>query len=257
MLELSAGQIDLWFCFYEPLRDHSLLASYQALLSQDELARQMRFRFESDRHRHLVTRALLRTVLSRYVQLPAAEWEFGRTEHGKPTIASGHHAAKNLSFNISHTQGLILLGITVGSALGVDAEHIRARQAPVDIARSFFSRMEVDTLDKLVGEQRHERFFQYWTLKESYLKARGSGLSVPLDQFGFHFTSHEAIALSIDPALQDCASRWKFWQFKPSVDHLVAVCASRAPQVQQQLVGRRVIPLVQEELFELSILASS
>ncbi len=249
MLELTPEKIDLWFVFFDAIQDESLLNQYRRLLTQAERQQEKRFYFVRDQRRYLVTRALVRTVLSRYAPIAPEQWLFAANAYGRPEIANPHLSQK-ISFNLSHTQSLIVLGVTSGNALGVDTENVRLRQAPLEIAQHYFSPAEVRALSELPTETQYQHFFQYWTLKESYIKARGMGLSIPLDQFGFHFAADREIGISIHPALNDQPSRWHFWQFKPAADYLVAVCAERFGSAKQALIMRNSVPLVKEELLE-------
>jgi 4'-phosphopantetheinyl transferase len=70
-------------------------------------------------------------------------------------------------------------------------------------------------------------FFDYWTLKEAYIKARGLGLTLPLGQFTFHRIPGRAPAISFAPELHDDPSSWQFAQFWPTRDHRMAVAVRR------------------------------
>src|SRR5689334_25391108 len=119
---MQRADIHLWFVFAEQIREPSLLESYRRLLTPEERAQEVRFRFPRDQRRYLLTRALVRTTLSRYVDLPPESWRFVPDEFGRPHIANDVPSAKRLSFNIAHTHDTIVLGIAAGCALGVDVE---------------------------------------------------------------------------------------------------------------------------------------
>lgn len=258
MLPLDPAQVDLWFTFYDDIRDERLLRDYRRLLTQDELAQEKRFHFGKDQHRYLVTRALVRTVLSRYAPVAAADWVFSKSAHGRPQIANDADSARRISFNISHTLGLIVLAVTSGrQALGVDTENLRRRQISIDVADRFFSAAEVSALHAVPSAAQHERFFHYWTLKESYIKARGLGLSIPLDQFGFHFPGEALVDIRIDARLGDAASRWRFWQLRPAPDYLAALCVERTQPEAPRLVTHRIVPLSQQAPLECALLSAS
>ena len=188
-LSLDATQVHLWLIFPEDIKDETLLQRYLALLSSAERMQAPRFHFAHDRHRYVVTRASIRTVLSRYAGLAPEQWQFTVSSHGRPQIANGHSDAASLSFNVSHTAGLIAIGVTQNGALGVDVENMNVRPAPIDIADSHFAPEEQSALLAVPESRRDESFFRYWTLKESYIKARGLGLSIPLNRFSFHLPS--------------------------------------------------------------------
>lgn len=257
MLPLDPARVDLWFTFYDDIREERLLTEYRRLLTEGERAQEKRFHFAKDQHRYLVTRALVRSVLSRYVSVAPADWIFSKTAHGRPEIANDADLARTVSFNLSHTQGLIVLAVSSGQELGVDTENLQRREISIDVANRFFSPAEVRELHRVPAAAQHERFFHYWTLKESYIKARGLGLSIPLDQFGFSFPRPAEVEISIDAQLGDLASRWRFWQLRPAQDYLAALCVERTRPTAPQLVMRRIVPLAQEEPFQCEVLRTS
>jgi 4'-phosphopantetheinyl transferase len=256
MLELEPGQIHLWMTFFGEIRDTWLLQRYDRLLAPEEREQQRRFQFEIDRRRYLVTRALVRTVLSQYVAVAPHEWAFAANAYGKPEIVNADPRARQIAFNISHTRSLILLGITSNGVVGVDVENCRAREAPLKIANQFFEPKELAELRALPTAQQHDRFFEYWTLKESYIKARGIGLSIPLDWFGFQFSGERTVRISMRPELNDRPSRWRFWQFRPAAFYLAAVCAE-ATEANQRLFARKIVPLLHVENFDFGTVRTS
>jgi len=155
-----------------------------------------------------------------------------------------------LSFNISHTHSLIVLGVTKGRALGVDVENFRAREVSIEIADRFFAPQEVAALTAAPAQQQQYRFFEYWTFKESYIKARGLGLSLPLDKFSFHYPDDLAVELAIRPELADDSARWQFWQFRPRPEYLVAICAERVGAESPSLIVRQAVPMLSEKTFD-------
>lgn len=253
----AAGDVDLWLAFYDEIVDERLLLRLRELLSEAEQRQQVRFYFADDRKRYLVTRALVRTVLSRYAPIAPAEWAFSANQFGRPQIANPEPECCGLSFNISHTRGLIALAVTRHRELGVDVENVRTRQVSTGIADRFFSPVEVAELATAPLEQRQDRFFEYWTFKESYIKACGMGLSMPLDQFSFHYPHERAVRIEIEPALGDDASRWSFWQCRPSAEHLLALCVERKGSGAMRLGVRKIVPTVMDEALEAEWLKSS
>ncbi len=252
MEQIDSLQIHLWLTFLDEITDPHLLGEYRLLLSDAELRQQARFRFERDRHRYLVTRAMVRTVLSKYVDVALSEWRFVSNAYGKPSIAAEHAAAAGIEFNVSHTDGLVVMGVACERVLGVDVENVHAGNVDIQIADRYFAAAEVAALRALPREQQQQRFFEYWTLKESYIKARGMGLSIPLDRFWFQL-SVGARAQLIDPADGDRADRWSFWQLVPDPARLAAICAERRDQ-SLRVVTRRLVPCRSEELFACTFL---
>ncbi|CAB3787749.1 4'-phosphopantetheinyl transferase family protein [Pararobbsia alpina] len=229
------------------------------MMSGAERQKELRFRFAEDRRCYVVTRALLRTVLSRYAALDPSQWSFALNAYGKPEIGNPYRAKQRISFNLSHTDGLIVLAITAGSALGIDTENVRTRRAPIDIADSFFAADEVAALRQLTVEEQDKRFFSYWTLKEAYVKARGMGLSIiPLDKFSFHLSGDRGIGISFRSPLHD-PSTWRFWQFCPSPDHLAALCieCDNPISIESEVAIRKAVPLHGEETITCRVIRQS
>ena len=225
MERIDSGQVHVWLAYLDAITDARTLAAYWLLLSEAEQRKQLRFHFERDRHRYLVTRAMQRSVLSKYVDIAPGNWQFALNPYGKPSIAPEHVAAGGIEFNLSHTDGLVVMGVTRERAIGVDVENVRTRKADIEIADRYFAPEEVLALRPLPDEKQKQRFFEYWTLKESYIKARGMGLSIPLECFAFNLEDPEQIRVTIDPSLRDYAGRWWFWQLMVDHDHLAALCA--------------------------------
>jgi 4'-phosphopantetheinyl transferase len=246
-LLLPPEEIHLWLAFYDEITDERLLSDYRSLLNPAEKEQQVRFYFAKDRLRYLVTRALVRTVMSRYVPIDPRDWVFSTNAYGCPEIANAQGREAFLSFNISHTESLIVLGVTTRRALGVDVENFRAREVSIEIADRYFAPAEVAALNNVPPQQQQYRFFEYWTFKESYIKARRMGLSLPLDKFSFHYPHDRALEIAIDAELADDAARWQFWQFQPRPEYLVAICAERIPDQPPRLVVHQTVPMSSEK----------
>jgi 4'-phosphopantetheinyl transferase len=136
----------------------------------EERAQQQRFYFEKGRHEYLVTRALVRTVLSKYVTVDPSTWRFEKNEYGKPAIVYPQ-GLPPLTFNLSNTTGLIACLVAFGRDVGVDVEDMTRPGETVEIAEQFFSPTEVAALRALPASAQRYRFFEYWTLKEAYIIA--------------------------------------------------------------------------------------
>jgi len=247
IIGISSDEVHLWFAFFGEITDEQLHAAYRTTLSASEKEQEPRFYFARDRQRFLVTRALVRTVLSRYIPIRPADWVFSTNAYGRPEIANTEAKDLGITFNISHTHSLIVMGVAMRRLLGVDVENVGARAVSIDIADRFFAPAEVMALANVPIDQQQDRFFQYWTLKESYIKARGMGLSLPLDKFSFHLPSARAIDISIDPELSDDPARWQFWQLRPAPEYLMAICAERVDACAPRLTFRQTIPMLSEK----------
>jgi len=243
LISLPAGDIHLWFCFHGDDGNPALTAEYFSLLTPEDRSRHDRFHFARDQHRYLLTRVLARSVLSRYAPVQAQAWRFAAGPFGRPRIeASLAEEAHGLDFNLSHTDGLIVMAVARGIDLGVDAENLGCKAAP-EVADHFFSPSESAALNALPPSLQAERFFELWTLKESYIKARGMGLQIPLDSFSFTLDDPGGIAFALADSLDGTAQRWRFWQLQPTHEHLVSVCAAPGHSSPARIVCREVAPL--------------
>jgi 4'-phosphopantetheinyl transferase len=224
VLPFNAVHIDLVRTADQAVLDK--LDSYRPLLSQDEHARMARFVFDRDRRAFLMTRALVRKMLSRYAPVAPADWRFIANVHGRPEILERPPNAPDLRFNISHTDGLIACAVTIGREVGVDVEHIN-RQLTHDVAGRFFAPNEVTDLRRLPAEDQKRVFFDYWTLKEAYIKARGFGLALPLGDFAFKLDPPHPPAITFEPTLEDDPATWQFMQDWPTPQHRLGVAVRR------------------------------
>ncbi|MDE1997881.1 MAG: 4'-phosphopantetheinyl transferase superfamily protein [Burkholderiales bacterium] len=239
--------ITIWSVSLQECLDISLLAQYEGLLSQDERKRWTQFMFEKDRHCYLVSRALLRTVLANILAVHPSEVCFGKSSKGKPFLT--HPKGGELSFNLTHCEDMVLLAVANRGQIGIDVEP-STRSAPLDIAYQYFAEHEVRSLKACAPKLRDEYFFALWTLKESYVKATGQGLSTPLHSFGFSFDRAKEIVLSGDSAWSVNPNNWCFTQWRASPTHIAALCIERANQaIYPALCFHRSIPLVCDDIF--------
>lgn len=243
LLTLPTGEAHLWYALPDELTAPALVAAYGELMAPEERERQRRYVFEKNRHEYLITRALARTVLSRYAPVAPKAWTFQAGHYGKPDIASPI-VAPRLRFNLSNTTGLVACLVTVGREVGVDAEELERAGRALDVADRFFSPLEVRALRALPKEAQPRRFTSYWTLKEAYIKARGMGLSLPLEQFSFHISPVSEPTISFDPRLVDNPARWQFARLLPTRSHMVAAAVEVAPGERVSFVVRKTAPLV-------------
>lgn len=170
-------------------------------LSPDELARAARYRFDADRRTFVFARATLRRLLAGEVGAEPAALVFDYGAHGKPRLSR----FPELEFNLAHTREAIAIAIAA-HPVGIDIERVAPERAALDGAASFFAPAECAALARCAPESRHELFFALWTLKEAYVKARGEGLSLPLDGFEFDVSGD---AISFTNRLGDFAA-WDF-----------------------------------------------
>jgi len=222
-MELAGDELHLHFAYPDQISEPGLLKQYSSLLTEAELTRMSGFHFEQHRHQYLVTRALVRSTLTSYFQVLPKDWNFVVNRYGKPEI-SAPETGLPIRFNLSHTNGLVVLGLVLNRDIGVDIEDMQRPTDSTYVGLSrYFSKKEIESLYALSISQQRQRFFEYWTLKEAYIKARGLGLSIPLHKFSFIFENNKLTGFNIDPDLDDDACKWKFWRMQVDGNYLVAV----------------------------------
>lgn len=241
--------VHLWITRTADAHNPDLLSRYLSLLNPSEKDQYHRFLRDADRHRYLITRALVRTVLSRYLPGHPADWQFTAGERGRPELVQPH-APNPLRFNLSHTQAFVILAITTTHDIGVDIESTTRRCDMQNIARHFFSPTEQADLIHLEAnnpELLRTHFFFIWTLKEAYIKARGQGLALPLADFSFQLDAQNHIHTTFAPSLSDSEQDWQFYAFHTNIDHAIAL-AVRTPHP-PTLTFHTTLPLVSEQQF--------
>jgi 4'-phosphopantetheinyl transferase len=178
---LHQNEVHVWRGNLEQSNDY--VRSLQQILSPDELARARRFHREQDRSYFIVARGILRLILASYLAIEPDRLHFCYNSYGKPALVTPSDR-ESLNFNLSHPRHLALYAVTWNRPVGIDLEHIRSDITCDRIAEQFFSPQEQATLKTITPpELKYRAFFNCWTRKEAYIKARGEGLSLPLDRF--------------------------------------------------------------------------
>jgi 4'-phosphopantetheinyl transferase len=160
---------------------------WESFLSSDERDRALRFHFPVHRRRFAASRGFLRIVLGAYLNTDPKTLCFRYSDKGKPSLG-GMHAPSLLRFNLSHSENMVLLAIALGREVGVDVEYMRPDLELESTAQRFFSAAERESFDTIPLAQKRAAFFYCWSRKEAFIKAKGDGLSLPLDQFDVSLT---------------------------------------------------------------------
>lgn len=182
----------------------------RALLSADEFERCERFKFPELRRRYAIARATLRQILGHVLEVEPAAIAFAYGPHEKPALAD---TAAGLIFNVSHSDDVALVAVGRCEELGVDVEVMKEKRACRGIAERFFASEEIDALSMLEGHDYTRGFYRVWTRKESCVKARGGGLTIPLTSF--------AVSAGPEPRLlrldgRDDLAEWRLVSVPPS-----------------------------------------
>lgn len=253
---LSPAEVHLWLCSPDDVAESSL-AACERLLDGEDARAAARLSRPQDRRLRLISRALLRSVLARYVGRAAPDLRFRRDEHGRPQVVGGCDVA----FSLSHTAGLIACAVTRGgSAVGVDVERLQPRDLTATVARRFFSEAERARLEGVATEMRAAEFFSYWVLKEAYVKAIGRGISLGLRTFTVELDGDRAGLVRGEPTL--AAERqagivdeeWTLALLEPRAGYRLGLATTGGPA---RIVARWTVPVSDDLPASPRLLASS
>ncbi len=217
--KLFPDEVHLWLVRLEG-QDLDLEDLGEAL-SKDEQTKAHRFRFEQHRRRYVACRGILRKLIGRYLLQEPSHIRFRYEPKGKPVLDK--KSGEGLQFNLSHSEGLALFALTRDREIGVDVERVRRISDSTQIAERFFSLREREELRGLSSPNRIAGFFNCWTRKEAYLKARGEGISKGLDQFCVSLVPGEParlLTVGWDPKEVE---RWSMLSLLPAPGYIAAL----------------------------------
>jgi len=175
---LLNGDIHLWTLSLDASKDQ--IERLRSVLSPVEKKKASYYKFEHTQHNYIVSHGTLRILLSAYLQIRPEDIMMGVHKKGKPFLLND----VSLFFNISDSHGVCVFAFSRDGEVGIDIEKIR----------------DLPDIDQLIeknltsGEKKHfqkdpdkklSRFFEFWTLKESYLKAIGEGMRLTPDNLEF------------------------------------------------------------------------
>ncbi len=193
--------------------------SFRRTLSADERSRSDRFHFERDRAHYIAGRGILRRLLGQYLGCPPEDLRFESNKYGKPALTD-----RALDFNVSHSHGIALFAVTTRAQIGIDVEKVREDFGDyLSFSERFFAPGERAALRALPIEARHRAFFTCWTRKEAYIKARGEGISHPLDAFEVSVSPEDAPAVlkTVDGPMD--AANWHLEELVPGGGYVAAL----------------------------------
>jgi 4'-phosphopantetheinyl transferase len=229
----------------------------ESWLTAEEVERADRFRVLTARNQHVVGRGMARKLLAdsaaaaisgtssvsgeyesdrapRVTFLPN-EIVFSFTQYGKPFVIAPEPFIR--PFNVAHTDGMVLFAGGHGGSIGVDVERI-SRRTDVALAERYFAKPEVAyVMDHHDADTKLRAFLRVWTLKESFIKAIGTGLSMPLADFAFEDIDDERPKVRmLNPSLED-GRQWHFMTFSPGDGYIAALAIGDAGEQAEPEIG--------------------
>ena len=217
---LSGGNVHIWRAFLD-LPGKSV-EEFKRNLSEDEIMRADRYRYEHDRNRFISARGILRLILAGYLNVKPDAIGFDYEKDGKPGLQKTSDGV-DIRFNLSHSEGLALYVFTRGKEAGIDLERMRDFPEMEQIVEQFFSAREQALFRALPSGEKKETFFNCWTRKEALMKANGKGLSYfprRIDLLPTDGKSTGSLKLSRDDGGQ---ARWSIWDVRPAEEFAGAV----------------------------------
>jgi 4'-phosphopantetheinyl transferase len=219
-LTLGSDEVHVWRAGLD--QAPSQIRAFLPTLAADERARAERFQLKTSRERYIVARGVLRSILGTYLNRAPESLRFRYGSRGKPELVP-ESAEGVIRFNVSHSGRVALYAIASAREVGIDLELIRHRVRVEQMADRFFSRREIETLRALPTHLRRRAFFLCWTRKEAYIKAKGEGLSLPLDRFDVSLTPGEPAVLLSTQQDPDEAPRWSLQELSPAPGYVGAL----------------------------------
>ena len=233
--------MDIWCARLPDDWDDGLFHLYYELLTSEEAERYTRFVFETDRRQFLLTRALERDVLSRYLGVEPAALGFTRNKYGKPAIAEPTECP--ITYSLSHTKGLSVCAVAFEQMIGIDVESLQRTPSHQDISKRFFAASEAAYLETLGEGQNRTEFLKLWTLKEAFIKARGVGLSIPLNSFEIKMDPDQPPSVSFSEGIHGNESDWRFLQIRLGGAFQIAIALAETEPKEVAVKLSTVIPL--------------
>jgi len=218
-LTLSRSEIHLWRAPLDVAQSRAVVL--QAILNAEELARANRFRFDRPRCDFIIARSVLRIILSRYLDVDPRHVEFQYGAHGKPELAAPQQ--KWLHFSLAHSGGWVLYGMACRRPIGIDLEEMCPVASLDKLVEQFFAPAEYTVFAELPLQQKLASFYSAWTRKEAYVKARGLGMSLPLNQFAVTVGPETAPALMTDEKGPVSEGLWSFLDVEVSPGYAAAL----------------------------------
>jgi 4'-phosphopantetheinyl transferase len=233
-IDLKPGEVHVWRASLD--LQAPAVELLRESLAADERERAERFRVPVVRARFIAGRATLRNILGRLAGCPPSALQFAYGEKGKPYLVPP--SPRMPKFNLSHSHGLALYAVSLDREIGIDLEMIRQDRDHEKLARRFFSPIETAELMALPAPQRLPAFFDCWTRKEAYLKARGQGLAVPLASFDVSLAPGRPAALLSVAEDPDEVARWFLHSLDPADGFAATLAVEGQPtRIQKWAVG--------------------
>ena len=215
-IRISENETHVWLLPLE-LKPNQLTEA-KSFLSEDECARAEKLYFNKHRNHYIAGRGQIRKLLGLYLNSNSEEIVFSYNEFGKPYLEN-----RSMHFNLSHSHEFALFAVNINYELGIDIEWMHRKSNLLEIGERFFSENEYTELKSLPAELQRQGFFNCWTRKESYIKARGKGLGIPLSKFEVSLKPGDSVLLKSTSHDPKALYEWTLYAFDPHSDYAAAM----------------------------------
>lgn len=195
--------------------DFPLFNKLMEYISEGKKAKISRFRNNKDKYRGLISEILIRNIICAQLNISNEEIFFVENEFGKPFL-KGYD---NFHFNISHSGQWIVCTVD-DKDIGIDIEKIESIDYR-ELSENFFSEKEYKFIFESTLSDQLKNFYRIWTLKESYIKAEGKGLSIPLKSFAIEIINNETIQV----VSRNSFSKYYFKEFDIDCHYKMSICS--------------------------------
>lgn len=220
-MNLPENEIHIWQVALSDVDPAALTQQALAWLQAKDVVRYERLVQQRHRLEFLLGKWLTRICLSEYTGLAMGDWQFIDNAYGKPQPREGFGVQAPF-FNLSHSNGRAVLAVSRTPELGVDIEFTGRKRRVAKIAHRYFADEEIQTLLALPDSAQQSRFYELWSLKEAYIKARGLGLAIPLRSFAYTFSPNR-VGLNEMTRLSAAQWRWQIWQLHTGLPYALAL----------------------------------
>ena len=255
-MNLPENEIHIWQVALSDVDPATLTQQALAWLQAKEIVRYERLVQQRHRLEFLLGKWLTRICLSEYTGLAMGDWQFTYNAYGKPQPREGL-GVQAPYFNLSHSHGCAVLAVGRTPELGVDIEFTGRKRRVAQIAHRYFAEEEIQALLALPHSDQLSRFYELWSLKEAYIKARGLGLAIPLRSFAYSF-SPERLELNEMSRSSAAQWRWQTWQLYTGQLYALALAVQlQAGDASRRLRAFRYRNMTQHSEEGVAVLRSS
>jgi 4'-phosphopantetheinyl transferase len=187
------------------------------VLSDEELARADRYLLPQDKHRYIISKSILKRLISRFLNIEEKNIRIDLTKNGKPFLAG----SPDFQFNTSHSDDAFAIGFTSGKEIGIDIENRQRVPNIPALERFLFTTDELKIVQQLEESRKQEVFIESWTRKEALLKSGGEGLTKSMNCLEVSFMQHKQFSLETEDQLHK--TEWFLESFTLMNEYLGAV----------------------------------